>query len=62
MRNRDLLSKEVHIWKEREAASCFVYVQFCPTLRGPVDCSLPGSSVYGVLARILEWVAISYSR
>ena len=29
----------------------------------PVDCSLPGSSVHGILqARILEWVAISYSR
>ena len=28
-----------------------------------MDCSLPGSSVYGVLqARILEWVAISFSR
>ena len=29
----------------------------------PVDCSLPGSSVYGILqARVLEWVAISFSR
>ena len=29
----------------------------------PMDCSLPGSSVHGVFqARILEWVAISYSR
>ena len=29
----------------------------------PMDCSLPGSSVYGVFqARILEWVAISFSR
>ena len=29
----------------------------------PVDCSLPGSSIHGVLqARILEWVAISFSR
>ena len=28
----------------------------------PVDCSLPGSSIHGVLqARILEWVAISFS-
>ena len=31
----------------------------CPTLCDPMDCSLPGSSVHGVLqARILEWVAI----
>ena len=29
----------------------------------PVDCSLPSSSVHGILqARILEWVAISFSR
>ena len=28
----------------------------------PMDCSLPGSSLHGVLARILEWVAIYYSR
>ena len=29
----------------------------------PVDCSLPGSSVHGILqARVLEWVAISFSR
>ena len=37
--------------------------QSCPTLCDPVDCSPPGSSVHGVLqARILEWVAISFSR
>jgi len=35
--------------------------QSCPTLCDPMDCSLSGSSVYGILqARILEWVAISY--
>ena len=29
---------------------------------GPLDCSLPGSSVHGILqARILEWIAISFS-
>ena len=34
-----------------------------PTLCNPMDCSLPGSSVHGILqARILEWVAISFSR
>ena len=32
------------------------------TLFNPVDCSLAGSSVHGILqARILEWVAIPYS-
>ena len=37
--------------------------QSCPTLCDPVGCSLPGSSVRGILqARILQWVAISFSR
>ena len=37
--------------------------QSCPTLCDPMDCNLPGSSVHGILqARILEWVAISFSR
>ena len=37
--------------------------QSCPTLCDPMDCSLPGSSVHGIFqARILEWVAISFSR
>ena len=37
--------------------------QSCLTLCNPVDCSPPGFSVHGILqARILEWVAISFSR
>ena len=37
--------------------------QSCPTLCNLVDCSPPGSSVHGILqARILEWVAISFTR
>ena len=37
--------------------------QSCPALCDPVDCSPPGSSIHGILqARILEWVAISFSR
>ena len=37
--------------------------QYCPTLRDPMDCSLPGSSVHGIFqARVLEWVAIAFSR
>jgi len=36
--------------------------QSCPTLYDPMDCSLPGSSVHGIFqARVLEWVAISFS-
>ena len=41
---------------------CLV-TQSCLTLCGPMDCSPPGSSVHGILqARILEWVAIPFSR
>ena len=35
----------------------------CPTLCDPTDCSPPGSSVHGISqARILKWVAVSFSR
>ena len=38
-------------------------LQLCPTLCDPIDVSLPGSSVLGILqARILEWVVISSLR
>ena len=37
--------------------------QSCLTLRDPMDCSLPGSSVHGIFqARVLEWGAIAFSR
>ena len=37
--------------------------QSCLTLCDPMDCRLPGSSLHGILpARVLEWVAISFSR
>ena len=37
--------------------------QSCPTLCDRMDCSLPGFSVHGIFqARVLEWVAISFSR
>ena len=40
-----------------------IVVQSCPTLCDPMNCSLPGSSVRGILqARILEWVAMLSSR
>ena len=43
--------------KESEVA------QSCPTLCNPVECRLPGTPVHGIFqARILEWVAISFSR
>ena len=37
--------------------------QLCPTLCDPMNCSLPDSSVHGISqARMLEWVAIPFSR
>ena len=34
----------------------------CPTLRDPMDCSLPGSSIHGIFQAIeLEWGAIAFS-
>ena len=40
-----------------------LFTQLCLTLWNPMDCSPPGSSVHEILeARILEWVAIPFSR
>ena len=37
--------------------------QSCPTLYDPTDCKLQGSSVHWIFqAKVLEWVAISFSR
>ena len=37
--------------------------QSCLTLSDPTDCSLLGSSVHGIFqARVLEWVAIAFSK
>ena len=42
---------------------CVLVAQLCPTLSNPMDYSPPGSSIHGILqARILEWVAIPFSR
>ena len=41
----------------------YLVARSCLTLRDPMNCSLPGSSVRGILqARTLEWVAVSSSR
>ena len=49
-----------HSWQSKLT---LVRTQSCPTLCNPVYCSLPGSSVYGIFqTRILEWVAISFSK
>ena len=42
---------------------CCLVARLCPTLFDSMDCSPSGSSVHGILqARMLEWVAISFSR
>ena len=42
---------------------CCLVTKSCSGLCNPMDCNLPGSSVHGIFqARILEWVAISFSR
>ena len=44
------------------AAAAAKSLQSCPTLCDPIDGSPPGSPVPGILqARVLEWVAISFS-
>ena len=46
-------------WKKKVKLKSLSHVQLC----NPMDCSLTGSSIYGIFqARILEWVAISFSR
>ena len=43
--------------------SCVLVTESCMAPGDPMDCSLRGSSVWGILkARILEWVAIPFSR
>ena len=49
-------------FKPEYAAAAAKLLQSCPTLCNPMDCSLLGFSVHGILqARTLEWVAISFS-
>ena len=48
-------------WKVKVKSESEV-AQSCLTLRHPMDCSLPGSSVHGIFqARVLEWGAIAFS-
>ena len=50
-------------WQNRKLEKGSVCAQSCLTLWDPMDCSLPGSSVHGILqGRILEGIAISSSR
>ena len=63
-----LADKEEFDWQAKcmsetaAAAAATKSLQLCPTLCDPIDGSPPGSAIPGILqARILEWVAISFS-
>ena len=67
MNNRNnhfgLLDLDKSMPKRRERKRENDVTQSCPTLCDPKDRSLPGSSTHGIFqARVLEWVAISFSR
>ena len=50
-------------WSNIAATAAAKSLQSCPTLRDPMDCSPPGSSIHGIFqARVLEWGAIAFSR
>ena len=56
--------RHAHVnYKIQYLCVCVLVAQSCPALCNPMDCSPPGSSIHGILqARILEWVAIPFSR
>ena len=61
---RFLEEKTVEGWSpRRKELTQSEVAQLCLTLCDPMDCSLPGSSIREIFqARVLEWVAISFSR
>ena len=53
----------MHILSQTQIGYWSEVAQSCPILCDPMDCSLTGSSIHGIFqTRILEWVAISFSR
>ena len=59
-----LLLMHLHLFLAIYLHLCMcAWAQSCLTLCDPMDCSPPCSTIHGILqARILEWVAISYSK
>ena len=52
-----------HRCRDAAAAAAVKSLQSCPTLCDPIDGSPPGSSIHGIFqARVLEWVAIAFSK
>ena len=62
-RNKDSSTcHAVFVWLAGIHSVKVLVAQLYPTLCDPMDCSSPGSSAHGILqARMLEWVAISFS-
>ena len=57
------IQKKAKIMDDFMANGVVLVPQLCPTLWDPMNCILPGSSLHGILqARILEWVAVLFSR
>ena len=57
------LDLEGIVLREIRQMLLFILAKSCLTLCDPMDCSLPGFSIRGILqVRILEWVAISFSK
>ena len=58
---RDMVISKINI--SHDLCMCAKSLQSCLTLCDPMNCSLPGSCVHGILqARRLEWVAMPFSR
>ena len=52
----------LYVYSLSYSAAAAKSLQSCPTLCDPIDSSLPGSAIPGILqARTLEWIAISFS-
>ena len=61
---QSVFSSKIVLWSDYVLETfILMHAELCLTLCKAMDCSLPGSSVHGILqARILEWVATPFSR
>ena len=58
-RGTEWFQEKIRVKMEKESEMA----QPCPTLCNPTDCNPPSSSIHGISqARVLEWIAISFSR
>ena len=59
----DQLCCYLDMWPWSKLFLCVLVTWSCPIVCDPMDCSPVGFSIHGILqARILEWVAIPFSR